>query len=36
MASENHILKKQCGGLKNLMVNYEREALYHRIESDVS
>ena len=36
LANDNQILSKQCSGLKDVMMNYEKEAIYQRLESDVS
>ena len=36
LANDNEILRKQCSGLKDVMINYEKEAIYLRLESDVS
>ena len=36
LTSENTVLTDQCSKLKTLMVNYEQEALYQRLESNVS
>ena len=36
LVSENRTLVDQCSKLKTLMVAYEKESMYHRLESNVS
>ena len=36
LTTENGILTNQCSGLKQMMISYEREAIYQRVESNVS
>lgn len=36
LVHENRILVQQCSNLKTLMINYEKESMLHRLESNVS
>ena len=36
LVGENKTLVDQCSKLKTLMIHYEKESLYHRLESNVS
>jgi len=36
LLNENKILVNQCSNLKALMINYEKESMVHRLESNVS
>ena len=36
LINDNKTLVDQCSNLKTLMVSYEKESMYHRLESNVS